>query len=206
MVCSRNQSRGHCAMKKILKGIVQAISLACAFPFALLSLFGRIEPLYLIGAECFALLPGLPGDYVRIAYYRLTLEKCALESRIQFGSFFAHPRAAVGRDVYIGGYCVLGCTSIGDRTHLASGVQILSGRHQHGRDSAGNLLGANQSAFETVLIGSDCWIGAGAIVMADVGPGTTIGAGAIVSKPIPPGTVAVGNPARVIKTIDDQVR
>jgi len=153
-------------MKKILKGIVQAISLACAFPFALLSLFGRIEPLYLIGAECFALLPGLPGDYVRIAYYRLTLEKCALESRIQFGSFFAHPRAAVGRDVYIGGYCVLGCTSIGDRTHLASGVQILSGRHQHGRDSVGNLLGANQSAFETVLIGSDCWIGAGAIVMA----------------------------------------
>ena len=39
------------------KGIVQAISLACAFPFALLFLFGRIEPLYLIGARYFALLP-----------------------------------------------------------------------------------------------------------------------------------------------------
>jgi virginiamycin A acetyltransferase len=192
-------------MKKVLKGVAQGVSLVCAFPFALLSLFGRIEPVFQIGAESFSLLPGLPGDYLRVAYYRLTLEKCALASRIQFGSFFAHSRAKVEPDVYIGNYCVLGCTSIGARTHLASSVQILSGRNQHGRDSSGNLLSSDESAFETVVIGSDCWIGAGAIVMADVGSGTTIGAGAIVVKPIPPGTVAVGNPARVIKTIREPV-
>ncbi len=188
------------AVKKTVKAVVQAVSLALVFPMALISLFGRVEPLYLIGAEIYAMVPGLIGDYLRVAYYRLTLEECALESRVQFGSFFVHPNARVARGVYIGCYCVLGCTSIGERTHLSSGVQILSGRRQHARNAENQLLGGEEGIFETVTIGSDCWLGAGSIIMADVGPGTTIGAGAVVTKPIPAGTVAVGNPARVIRT------
>ena len=55
-----------------------------------------------------------------------------------------------------------------------------------------------------VPIGADCWIGAGAIVMAAVGEKTTIGAGSVVTRPIPPRSVAVGNPAKVIKsTVED---
>ncbi len=174
--------------------------MAVAFPLALLSGFGRFEAIYLIGAQYLALLPGLPGDYVRIAWYRMTLKECALESRIQFGSFFAHPQAKVGRGVYIGSYCVLGRTSIGDRTQIASAVQILSGGRQHARDAEGRILGSEHGRFETVAIGSDCWIGAGAIVMAEVGQGSTIGAGSVVTAPVPPGSVAVGSPARVIKS------
>lgn len=186
-------------MKGLLKSVVTAIFLALAFPLALLSAFGRVEWIYLIGAQYCALAPGLPGDYLRIAYYRWTLEHCALESRIQFGSFFAHPQAVVGRGVYIGSYCVLGRTKIGDRTQIASSVQILSGRRQHPRGPDGRIQGAEQGTFETVSIGPDCWIGAGAIVMADVGQGTTIGAGSVVTRAMPPGCVAVGNPARVIR-------
>jgi acetyltransferase-like isoleucine patch superfamily enzyme len=52
-------------------------------------------------------------------------------------------------------------------------------------------------------IGQDCWIGAGAIVMAPVGAGTTIGAGAVVVQTVEPGVVAVGNPARVIKAASE---
>lgn len=162
--------------------------------------FGRAAGVYRFWAQCCAMIPGLPGDYFRVAYYRLTLDECASESRIQFGSFFAHPRARVGQGVYIGSYCVLGRTSIGERTQIASAVQILSGASQHGRDSQGRILGAELGVFETVVVGADCWIGAGAIVMAEVGPGTTIGAGSVVTKAIPPGSVAVGSPARVIQS------
>jgi acetyltransferase-like isoleucine patch superfamily enzyme len=102
--------------------------------------------------------------------------------------------------VYIGSYCILGKTVIGGRTQIASGVQILSGRHQHPRDPSGQISGAEHGAFVPVAIGADCWIGAAAIVMADVGAGSTVGAGPVVSRPIPAGSVAVGNPARVIKT------
>jgi virginiamycin A acetyltransferase len=143
-------------------------------------------------------VPGLPGDYMRIAYYRLTLDKCSLESRIQFGSFFAHPQATVARGVYIGSYCVLGRTSIGERTQIASGVQILSGGQQHRRDAEGRISGAEHGTFETVAIGADCWIGARAVVMAEVGEKTTIGAGSVVVRRIPPGCTAVGSPATVV--------
>jgi virginiamycin A acetyltransferase len=187
-------------LKAPLKKLLHAFFLSFAFPCALLSGFGRIETVYLFWAHLSAALPGLPGDYFRIAYYRLTLDDCALESRIEFGSFFAHPQARVGRGVYIGSYCVLGRTSIGDRTQIASAVQILSGSRQHTRDSEGRLLGSGNGLFETVLIGEDCWIGAGAIVMAEVGKGSTIGAGSVVTKPIPPWSLAVGSPARVIRS------
>ena len=186
-------------MKTLLKSFLHALFLSLAFPCALTSGFGRIEAIYLFWAHYCASLPGLPGDYFRIAYYRLTLDECALESRIEFGSFFAHPQARVGRGVYIGNYCVLGRTSIGDRTQIASAVQILSGKKQHGRDSEGRILGAEHGVFETVAIEADCWIGAGAIIMAGVGKGSTIGAGSVVTKPIPAGSVAVGSPARVIR-------
>jgi virginiamycin A acetyltransferase len=186
-------------LRTLLKAVLHAIFLALAFPLALLSGFGRINPLYAFGAQLCALVPGLPGDYLRVAYCRLTLEACAFESRLQFGSFFAHPQAKVGRGVYIGSYCVLGRTSIGDRTQIASHVQILSGRRQHDRNAEGQIMSSDHTRFETISIGPDCWIGAGAIVMADVGAGATVGAGAIVTKPVPAGAVAVGNPARCLE-------
>lgn len=185
-------------MKAFLKTIFSGVFLVLCFPLALLSGFGRLEGMYLLWAQACALCPGLPGDYFRIAYYRLTLKSCGQGSRIQFGSFFAHPQVSLGSGVYIGSYCVFGRTSIGNRTQIASGVQILSGARQHKRDEAGKILGSEVGEFLTVNLGADCWIGAGAIVMADVGEGTTIGAGSIVTRSIPAHCVAVGNPARVL--------
>lgn len=189
--------------KRFLKSVLNSVALLLALPSAVMCAFGRWEVLFEIFAQSHALIPGLPGDYLRVAFYRLTLTECSLESRVSFGSFFAHPEARVGAGVYIGSYCIFGKTSIGARTQIASAVQVLSGRHQHGRDESGHIRGADRGHFTQVSIGADCWIGAAAIVMADVGAGSTVGAGSVVSRPIPPGSVAVGSPARVIKTVKE---
>jgi acetyltransferase-like isoleucine patch superfamily enzyme len=185
-------------LKALAKSILHAVFVLLALPFALTTAFGRLRPLFTLWAQSLALVPGLPGDYLRVAYYCLTLDRCHPESRIQFGSFFAHPNATVARHVYIGSYCVLGQCSIGERTQIASAVQILSGRNQHSRSGDGEILGSDAHSFSTISIGADCWLGAQAIVMADIGAGSTIGAGSVVVKPIPNGVVAVGNPARVL--------
>jgi virginiamycin A acetyltransferase len=188
-------------LKAAFKHVLHGVFLALAWPMALLTGFGRFESAFRFFAQWCALSPGLPGDYLRVAYYKLTLEACDLESRIEFGSFFAHPQARVAKLVYIGSYCVLGRASIGERTQIASAVQILSGRRQHARDRDGRILAGDLRTFDTVKIGADCWIGAGAIVMADVGAGSTVGAGSVVVRPIPPASVAVGSPARVVSGV-----
>jgi virginiamycin A acetyltransferase len=129
----------------------------------------------------------------------MTLRDFSMDARISFGSFFAHREASVGAGVYVGSYCVLGRTRIGAHSQIASHVQILSGKNQHPRDETGQIQGAELGEFVEVSVGANCWIGAGAIVMADVGDGSTVGAGAVVTAAIPAGSVAVGNPARVIR-------
>jgi len=180
-------------------------SLLVVCPFALFSGFGRFARSFQFFAQLFAMIPGLPGDYLRVAYYVLTLSRCALASRVSFGSFFAQSSSTVGGGVYIGAYCILGSCNIGDRTQIASHVQILSGGHQHSRAANGRILGANETKFTPVTIGEDCWIGASAIVMADVGPRTTVGAGAVVTRPMPTGVVAVGNPARILECASQEI-
>jgi acetyltransferase-like isoleucine patch superfamily enzyme len=184
-------------MRKLVKACMQAIFLVLAFIPALLAGFGRFKPIYTFFAHASANAPGGIGDYLRGAYYRMTLKSFDLSSRISFGSFFAHPEAQIGKNVYIGSYCILGRVSIGDGTLLASGVQILSGQHQHTRSGEGEAFSGGE--FVSVAIGSDSWIGAAATVMANVGSRTTIGAGSVVTKPIPDDCVAVGNPARIIR-------
>jgi acetyltransferase-like isoleucine patch superfamily enzyme len=187
-------------LKALLKTAAQGISIALVSPFALLSVLGRSDTFYTTFAHLFALAPGIPGDYLRVAFYHLTLAECALSSRVQFGSYFAHREARVGPHVYIGSYCILGLVRIGENTQIASGVQVLSGRHQHPRDDDGKILGGERGVFSPVNIGANCWIGAGAIVMAEVGAASTIGAGSVVVNAIEPGSLAVGSPARVVNT------
>jgi maltose O-acetyltransferase len=54
-------------------------------------------------------------------------------------------------------------------------------------------------------IGSDVWIGGGAIILAGVriGSRSVIGAGSVVTRDVPEGAFAAGNPCRVIRTITE---
>jgi virginiamycin A acetyltransferase len=186
-------------MKEAIKTLARAIAIVAVLPIAVLCAFGRISVIFTICAHACSRSPGIIGDYIRSAFYWMTLRDFAIDARVSFGTFFAHPEASVGSGVYIGSYCVLGRTRIGAGTQIATHAQILSGKNQHPRDESGRIQGAEQGEFVEVTVGADCWIGAGAIVMANVGDRSTIGAGAIVTSEIPPDAVAVGNPARVIR-------
>jgi acetyltransferase-like isoleucine patch superfamily enzyme len=186
-------------LKRTLKLIANTIALITTAPLAAFSGFGRNELMFQMFSQMLAGVPGVLGDYLRIAFYRTTLTRCTLQSRVSFGTIFGHSSVTMENGVYIGAYCVIGACSIGTRTQIASHVQILSGNKQHKRDQSGHIQGMEAGNLAPVRIGADCWIGASAIIMADIGSGSTIGAGAVVPKPVPEGAVAVGNPAQIIK-------
>lgn len=91
---------------------------------------------------------------------------------------------------------------IGDGVAITTGVMILS--HQRDLSQYKPGMFAMHCPFKTgkVIIKDGAHIGIGAIIMPGVtiGEGAVIGAGAVVTSDIPPYTIAVGIPARVIKT------
>ena len=78
-------------------------------------------------------------------------------------------------------------------------MEIPGGRLQHTRDPQGRLSEAKDGEGQ-VVIGEDCWVGAAAVVLANVGARSTIGAGSVVTRDIPADVVAVGVPARPVKS------
>lgn len=78
-------------------------------------------------------------------------------------------------------------------------MSIFAATHETGVQSRRNGVDFSKP----VTIGNDCWIGGGTIIMPGVriGDGCTIGAGSVVTKDIPSFCVAIGSPAKVIKTI-----
>ena len=85
--------------------------------------------------------------------------------------------------------------TIGDRTQIGPGVQILAADHP--RDAAERASGLEFG--RPVRIGRNVWIGAGAIILpgVSIGDGALIGAGSVVTRNVPAGATAFGNPARV---------
>ena len=185
-------------MKLLFKRTFQALALVVAFPAATLTLFGRLKPVYTFFAQSFAVAPGLPGSYLRAAYYKLTLRECSIDVTIAFGTYFVQPDTLVAPRVSIGAYCVIGRSSIGAGSQIASHVLVPSGRRQHVRNPDGSLT---DCVMDRTIIGANCWIGDGAVVMSDLGDSVTVGAGSVVTKTVPPQSVVAGNPARpIVKT------
>ena len=104
---------------------------------------------------------------------------------------------ALGAGVFLNFNCVIldvVRVTIGDRTLIGPGVQILAADHP--RDQAARASGLEFG--RPVHIGRNVWIGAGAIILPGVtiGDDAVIGAGSVVTRIVPPGATALGNPAR----------
>ena len=117
---------------------------------------------------------------------------------IGWGTLFSKPTAELGDGVYIGSHCCLGDVRIGAETMIADGVHIPSGAGQHGTGRLDVPMRQQAGEFRTIHIGEDCWIGSGAVVLADVGEHSIVAAGAVVTKPVEPWLIVAGNPARPI--------
>ncbi len=146
-----------------------------------------------------ALLPGIPGEYFRLAFLRWALPRCGKNASIGFGTIFSHPTAELGENIYIGPYCILGDITIENDVLLASGVSVANGTNQHFIERTDVPIRLQGGEFRRITIGEDSWIGERAVVLADVGRHCVVGAGALVLENIPDYAIAVGVPAKVVK-------
>ena len=183
-------------MRRTVKILAQTAFLVLVSPCAVACGFGRIETLFAFFAQTLSLVPGLIGNYARVAFYHMTLRSCSRDCRIEFGTFFAHPQVTVEKSVAIGPRCIIGYAVIREGALIGPGAQILSGGAQHARDSQGRLTDEGRR-FTEVTIGKHCWIGASSVILADIGDRTTVAAGSVVLTPVGEGMLVGGNPAEV---------
>ncbi|MHB8773324.1 MAG: LbetaH domain-containing protein [Syntrophales bacterium] len=80
----------------------------------------------------------------------------------------------------------------------------MSGKHQHGYLEIGKPIQEQEGRYEKVRIGKNCWVGNGAVVMANLGVQNVVAAGSVVVKDTSDYAVLAGNPATVIRTIEDR--
>jgi virginiamycin A acetyltransferase len=162
----------------------------------------KSESVFNLWAHSFAILPGFPGGFLRRAFYSLSLENCSLNIHVGFGSIFTHRSAVVEDHVSIGSYAIIGSAQIGRRCEIGSRVSITSGKHQHVKDREGRWTPFSPTRLVQVKIGSDVWVGEGAIIMADVGQGSLVGAGSVVASEVNPRSLVGGNPAHLIRMLE----
>jgi maltose O-acetyltransferase len=99
--------------------------------------------------------------------------------------------------------CFLDVTKIeiGDNTMIGPNVQIYTAMHPMDKTERATML----EFAKPIKIGNDVWIGGSAIICPGVtiGSGVVIGAGAVVTKDVPNDVFIAGNPAKIIKKINN---
>jgi virginiamycin A acetyltransferase len=195
----RTESRGR--LRSLVRDALVGVAVVLTCPLWVLvrlqGFLGGGRPFFAGCSELLSLVPAAPGIFLRRGFYLMTLEACATDVGLGFGTTLAHPQVRIGQGVYVGNRCTLGQVVLEDHVTIGSNVDILSGRHQHYFDMAEVPLQKRGGAFRRLRIGRNSWVGNSSVIMADIGEECVVGAGSVVVKPLPAGAVAVGNPAAV---------
>lgn len=193
-------------LKDLLKKTLFLVGVALALPFIFLAkieewIWGAsVERVFSGCKECLACIPTIIGEIMRKGFYCGTCEDISSDSCFMFGSMIAHRETSVGKGSVVGAGSILGKTKIGANVLIAARVSVLSGRYQHGRpkDRCKDSIHGPEGEFKSISIGSNSWIGEGAIVMADIAENCTIAANAVVFNPTIANGTYIGNPARKV--------
>ena len=108
----------------------------------------------------------------------------------------------LGRNVFINYHCIfLDCApiDIGNDVQVGPAVQLYTAQHP----LEAEIRRSGLESARPIRIGNDVWIGGGAVILPGVtiGDRSVVGAGSVVVHSVPADCVAVGNPARVVRTL-----
>ncbi len=89
--------------------------------------------------------------------------------------------------------------TIGDDVQIGPNVQLLTPTHPIDAEARR----AKWESARPIVIGANVWVGGGVIVLpgVNIGENTVVGAGAVVTRDLPANVVAIGNPARIARSV-----
>ena len=156
---------------------------------------GRIQIGHQVLLEQFAGLSVVSGGEITIGDACELRSFCRVEAHGGFVRLGA--RSSVNPFVLLAGH---GGLTIGSDVRIASHCVILTSTHRY--ESADTPIREQGITSQPTTIGDDVWFGSGCTVLGGVtiGRGSIVGAGSIVTRDIPPNSIAMGAPARVVRS------
>jgi acetyltransferase-like isoleucine patch superfamily enzyme len=188
-------------LKNLFGGLAWVLVAPCAATTAIASRLGDRNETFNFWAHVFACAPGLPGMYLRRAFYQWTLEDCAPDCFIGFGTVFTQREVRVEQGAYVGPYSLVGAATLRRGCLIGSRTSIVSGRNMHELQPDGTWGPTRPGTLRPVDVGEYSWIGEASTLIADIGRGALVGAGSVVAAPVPPGVMVAGNPARFVRVL-----
>lgn len=101
---------------------------------------------------------------------------------------------------------IIGPVEIGDNVNMAQNI-VVSGLN-HGYEDITKPPREQKCSTAKIIVEDDCWIGANAVITSGVriGKHSVVAAGSVVTKSCPPYSVVAGNPAKIIKMYDAELK
>jgi len=146
------------------------------------------------------------GFLLKYCMYSMFLSP--FNSRYIRAKFWRLMGAKVGKDVFIGMEVLIDTSNaklieVEDDVHIANRCILLC----HQRDLSDYVVGDEYSRFPykkgKIILKKGCALGTNTMIMPGVtiGEGAIVGAYSLVTKDVPPWTIAIGRPAKVVKTV-----
>jgi UDP-2-acetamido-3-amino-2,3-dideoxy-glucuronate N-acetyltransferase len=147
------------------------------------------------------------GANVRFAGF-CNLYGCEIGDDCSIGPFVEIQKGArLGKSVKVQSHSFI-CTGveIGDEAFVGHGVMFINDRFPRSTAGDGRMKTEKDWTCEKTVVGRRAAIGSNATILCGVtiGEEAIVGAGSVVTKDVPCRAVVAGNPARVIRLIDDK--
>lgn len=140
-------------------------------------------------------------------YAFVNLYGCEVGDESKIGTFVEIQKGArIGRRVKVSSHTFI-CegVTIEDEVFIGHGVMFINDRYPRATTGSGELQTDADWQVVSTVVRHGASIGSNATILCGVtvGEGSIVGAGAVVTHDVPPHTVVAGNPARVIRWLDE---
>jgi acetyltransferase-like isoleucine patch superfamily enzyme len=149
------------------------------------------------------------GKNVKIANF-VNLYGCCIDDNTKIGTFVeVQKNAAIGKNCKIQSHTFI-CegVTIEDNVFVGHGVTFVNDKYPRATNGNGDLQSESDWKVAPTLVKKGASIGSGATILCNItiGENAVVGSGSVVTRDVPPGTIVAGNPARVLRRIEDDER